>query len=137
LCHRAGSPFRFTVTADGQGPAKHDDFGMEHVDLVGQIDAEITSSRSRAGAFAANVAVVVGYQKAGKAGAIVASVAVVLPSLPIVLMAGKLPLRFRDHQLLKSAFHGLRPAVTGMFAYMPTRRASAKRPFPRIFTPAG
>lgn len=59
----------------------------------------------------------VGYQKAGAAGAIVASVAVVLSSLLIVLTAGKLLLRFRDHQLLKSAFHGLRPAVTGMVAY--------------------
>jgi len=69
------------------------------------------------GPFATNVAVAVGYNQAGLIGAVVALTASVLPSFFVILILGKLFLRFRDHQLLKSSFYGLRPALTGMIAF--------------------
>jgi len=69
------------------------------------------------GPIAANIAAAVGYQKAGPAGAVVAVTAVVLPSFLIILAAGKLLVRHREHPLTKSAFYGLRPVITGMIAW--------------------
>ncbi|TVY03291.1 chromate transporter [Cohnella terricola] len=69
------------------------------------------------GPIAANIAVAVGYHQAGIFGAIVASLAIILPSLILILAAGKLFFRFRDNALVKSSFFGLRPTVAGMIIY--------------------
>ncbi|MFB9276517.1 chromate transporter [Cohnella cellulosilytica] len=69
------------------------------------------------GPIATNIAVAVGYHQAGATGAVVASVAMILPSLALILAAGKLIMRYRDNRLVKSSFFGLRPTVAGMIVY--------------------
>ena len=69
------------------------------------------------GPIATNIAVAVGYHQAGPIGAVVASTAMILPSLALILAAGKLIMRYRDNQLVKSSFFGLRPTVAGMIVY--------------------
>jgi len=69
------------------------------------------------GPIATNIAVAVGYHQAGPIGAIVSSLAMILPSLALILAAGKLFMRYRDNELVKSSFMGLRPTVAGMIAY--------------------
>jgi len=69
------------------------------------------------GPIATNIAVAVGYRQAGWIGASVASLAVVLPSLVLILAVGKILLRLQDHRLMKSSFYGLRPVVAGMIVY--------------------
>jgi len=69
------------------------------------------------GPIATNIAVAVGYQQAGTVGAIVSSLAMILPSLALILLAGKLFFRYRDNELIKSSFFGLRPTVAGMIVY--------------------
>ncbi|WP_276357091.1 chromate transporter [Cohnella caldifontis] len=69
------------------------------------------------GPIATNIAVAVGHHQAGWLGATVAPIAVVLPSLILILAVGKVFQRLRDHSLMKSSFYGLRPVVAGMIAY--------------------
>ncbi|MFC4598459.1 chromate transporter [Cohnella hongkongensis] len=69
------------------------------------------------GPIATNIAVAVGYHQAGPIGAVVASLAMILPSLALILAAGKLLMRYRDNRLVKSSFFGLRPVVAGMIVY--------------------
>lgn len=69
------------------------------------------------GPIAANIAAAVGYRAAGLPGAVVASAAVVLPSLAIILAIGKIFSRFKEHELVKSSLYGLRPVVAGMIVY--------------------
>ncbi|XID90695.1 chromate transporter [Paenibacillaceae bacterium WGS1546] len=69
------------------------------------------------GPIATNIAIAVGYHQAGTIGAAVASLAMLLPSLALILAAGKLLIRYRNNDLVKSSFFGLRPVVAGMIVY--------------------
>ncbi|MFA9556781.1 chromate transporter [Evansella sp. AB-rgal1] len=69
------------------------------------------------GPIATNSATVVGYSVAGIPGAIVSSLAMTLPSLVIILVIAILFMRFNEHELVKSAFYGLRPIITSLIIY--------------------
>lgn len=69
------------------------------------------------GPIATNIAVAVGQQQAGWIGAAVASLAVVLPSLILILAVGTVFARLQDHPLMKSSFYGIRPVVAGMIVF--------------------
>ncbi|GKU76106.1 chromate transporter [Paenibacillus sp. L3-i20] len=69
------------------------------------------------GPIATNIAVAIGFQTAGPLGAITASFAMILPSLAIIVLVGKFFSRFRENELVKSSFLGLRPTIAGMIAY--------------------
>ncbi|BBI36708.1 chromate transporter [Cohnella abietis] len=69
------------------------------------------------GPIATNIAVAVGYREAGLLGASIASLAIVLPSLLLILAVGKLFLRLQENWLVKSSFYGLRPIIAGMIVY--------------------
>lgn len=69
------------------------------------------------GPIATNSAIFVGYSTAGLSGAIVSTLGMVLPSLSIILIIGTFFAKFSDNKIVKSAFYGLRPIVTGLIIY--------------------
>jgi len=69
------------------------------------------------GPIATNIAVAVGYHQDGWIGAIIASLAVVLPSLILILAIGRIFVRIHNQPLFKSTFYGVRPVVAGMIVY--------------------
>lgn len=70
------------------------------------------------GPIATNSAVFVGYHVAGVFGAVIATVAVSVPSLLIVILIGIFMARMnKEHSLMNQAFIGLRPVITALIAY--------------------
>ncbi|GIP31536.1 chromate transporter [Paenibacillus sp. J2TS4] len=69
------------------------------------------------GPIATNGAVYVGYHTAGLAGALAATLGMVLPSLLLIVIIASFFIRINEHKLVKSAFYGLRPIVAGLVAY--------------------
>ena len=77
----------------------------------------IAVSAMAPGPIATNTATIVGYKIIGYSGAVVACIAVTLPSVLLILIIGKLFFKFQDHPLVKAAFYGLRPTIIGVIAY--------------------
>lgn len=71
-------------------------------------------SESTPGPFAVNVATFIGAHTAGFAGAVCATLGVVLPSFLIILIISKGYQKFRDSHVVKGIMSGLRPAVVGL-----------------------
>ncbi|MGL5730731.1 MAG: chromate transporter [Bacteroidales bacterium] len=64
-----------------------------------------------------NSATYIGYQVTGSVwGAIVATLATVLPSFIIVILIARFFFAFRNNKWIKGAFEGIRPAAVGMIA---------------------
>ncbi len=79
----------------------------EFVDIVGV--AEMTP-----GPIAVNAATFVGYRSAGVAGALIATAAVVLPSLISVLIVAKVWEKYKSSRGVQGMFAGIRPVVAGL-----------------------
>ena len=79
----------------------------EFVDIVGI--AEMTP-----GPIAVNAATFIGYRVAGLAGALLATSAVVLPSLISVLIVSRFWARYKSSQGVQAVFAGIRPVVAGL-----------------------
>ncbi|MEI7026299.1 chromate transporter [Paenibacillus sp. y28] len=75
------------------------------------------------GPVATNSAIFVGYHTAGTLGAIISTIGIILPSLLIVVLAAAFFYKVHHHKLVKSAFYGLRPIITGMIVYAAIRFA--------------
>jgi len=75
------------------------------------------------GPIATNSAIVVGYKTAGWAGATASALGMVLPSLIIILVVASFFYRINQNRLVKSAFYGLRPIITGFIVYAALRFA--------------
>lgn len=73
-------------------------------------------SESTPGAIGVNMASYVGYITAGVPGSIVATLALVSPSVIIIIIVARFLKKFRQNELVQSAFYGLRPASTGLIA---------------------
>lgn len=84
---------------------------------AGQLADIVAVAGMSPGPIATNIAVAVGYQEAGWLGAVLAALAVVLPSFALILAAGKLFFRYREHPRVAAAFYGLRAVVVGLIAY--------------------
>lgn len=80
---------------------------QEFVDVVGI--AEMTP-----GPIAVNAATFVGYRSAGVVGGLIATTAVVLPSLLSVLLVSKFWEKYKSSQGVQSVFAGIRPVVAGL-----------------------
>lgn len=79
----------------------------EFVDIVGI--AEMTP-----GPIAVNAATFVGYRSAGIGGALLATSAVVLPSLISVFIISRVWERYKTSQMVQDMFKGIRPVVVGL-----------------------
>lgn len=69
------------------------------------------------GPIATNSAIFVGYKAAGISGAFISALGMVLPSLIIIFIMAAFFYRFNQYRLVKSAFYGLRPIITGLIIY--------------------
>lgn len=76
----------------------------------------VAVSESTPGALGANMATYVGYTTAGVPGALVATFALVLPSLIIIMLIAAFLRHYMDKPLVSHVFSMLRPAVTGLIA---------------------
>lgn len=76
----------------------------------------IAVSESTPGAIGINMATYVGYTTAGLAGAVVATLGLVAPSIIIIIIIAGFLQKFRQSRLVDDAFHGLRPASTALIA---------------------
>ena len=79
-----------------------------------QLADMLAISESTPGPIGINMATYVGYATAGIPGGIVATLAIVMPSLIIVLIIARLLSKFKDNAIVESAFYGLRPAAVGL-----------------------
>ena len=76
----------------------------------------VAVSESTPGPIGINMATYVGFTLRGVPGALVASVAMVLPSCVNALLVARALQKYRENPLVNSAFYGLRPAVCGLIA---------------------
>ncbi len=74
----------------------------------------IAVAESTPGSFAINVATFVGVTQAGILGGVIATFAVVLPSLVIVMIIAKMFARFKNNRLVQYGLWGVRPVVSGL-----------------------
>lgn len=74
----------------------------------------IAISQSTPGPIAINMATFTGYQVAGVTGALLSSVAVVLPGMGLMIFLAAFFYHFYDRPLAQAIFRGLRPAVVGL-----------------------
>ena len=74
----------------------------------------IAVSESTPGPFAVNISTYVGKEMAGMAGALCATLGVVLPSFIIILIVAKCFEKFNKSRVVKGCMAGLKPAVVGM-----------------------
>lgn len=76
----------------------------------------IAISESTPGPIGVNMATYAGYHAGGVLGGIIATIALVLPSIIIIIYVAKFLGKFNENKYVQSAFYGLRPAVTALIA---------------------
>ncbi|OKL37484.1 chromate transporter [Domibacillus mangrovi] len=69
------------------------------------------------GAIAINSATFIGYRIAGVAGALAATIGVMIPTFVIVVCLSIFYLYFQDHPKVEAAFEGIRPAVVALIVF--------------------
>ncbi len=76
----------------------------------------VAVAESTPGPIGVNAATFAGYSAAGVAGALTASIALVLPSFIIISIIARMLEKFRTNPYVDHAFMGLRPGVSGLIA---------------------
>jgi chromate transporter len=76
----------------------------------------IAISESTPGAIGVNMATYTGFQCAGIAGGIIATLGLVCPSVIVILIIARMLQAFKENKIVQSVFSGLRPAATGLIA---------------------
>ena len=76
----------------------------------------IAVSESTPGPIGVNMATYAGYTAGGLSGALCATVGLVLPSIIVIIIVAGFLDKFSENPYVKSAFYGLRPAVTALIA---------------------
>ena len=77
----------------------------------------IAVSESTPGPIGVNMATYVGFETAGIAGALVATIGLVMPSVIIIMIISCLLARFSENPVVKTVFRYLRPAVIGLLLF--------------------
>ena len=81
-----------------------------------QIADMLAISESTPGPIGINMATYTGFTVSGVAGAITATLGIIMPGIVIVLLIAAVLDRFRHNRYVESAFYGLRPASTALIA---------------------
>ena len=76
----------------------------------------IAVSESTPGPMGVNMATYVGFQTAGPAGAVLATLGLVTPSIIVILIIAGFLQKFRQSRTVDGVFRGLRPASTALIA---------------------
>ena len=74
----------------------------------------IAISESTPGPMGVNMATYVGFNCFGVLGSLVGPLALVFPSVVIIVIISKILNKFKESKLVKDVFYGLRPASTGL-----------------------
>lgn len=82
----------------------------------GQLADMIAVSESTPGPIGVNMATYVGFTTAGFLGGLIATLALVTPSVIIIVIISYFLKAFRENKYVDAAFYGLRPASTGLIA---------------------
>ena len=82
----------------------------------GQLADMIAVSESTPGPIGVNMATYVGFTTAGLWGGLIATLALVTPSVIIIVIISYFLKAFRENKYVDAAFYGLRPASTGLIA---------------------
>ena len=82
----------------------------------GEFSDIVAISQMTPGPIAINSATYIGYEVAGLWGSVVATVAVCLPALTIMMLITRFFLRLRDNRYVQGVVKGMRPVVVGMIA---------------------
>jgi chromate transporter len=95
----------------------HSEVVVSHQWLTNSEFSDIVAiSQMTPGPIAINSATYIGYEVAGFWGSVVATVAVSLPALTLMLLITIFFLRLRDNRYVKGIVAGMRPVVIGMIA---------------------
>ena len=70
------------------------------------------------GPIATKMAIYIGYQVGGAAGAVAGLVGVLLPSTVLILTLSAVLVKYAEHPRVAGALHAVRPVVVGMLAYV-------------------
>lgn len=84
---------------------------------TGQLTDLVAVSAMAPGPIATNTAAIVGFKLDSILGALVATLALTVPSLLVIIFVGKLFVKYQNHRNVKAAFYGLRPAIIGIIIY--------------------
>ncbi|GAU76973.1 chromate transporter [Fusibacter sp. 3D3] len=76
----------------------------------------IAIAQSTPGPIAINMATFIGYQQYGITGALLASIAVILPAFLMALIVARFLNHFNEHPVVKATLIGLKAAVIGLLA---------------------
>ena len=76
----------------------------------------VAVSESTPGPIGVNMATYVGFVTGGIPGAVVATVALVTPSVIVILLIARVLKAFRENQYVDAGFYGLRPCSIGLIA---------------------
>ena len=82
----------------------------------GEFSDIVAISQMTPGPIAINSATYIGYEVAGVWGSVVATVAVCLPALTLMMLITRFFLRLRNNRFMAGAIAGMRPVVIGMIA---------------------
>lgn len=88
-------------------------FGLMSADEFSNL---VAISQVTPGPIAVNAATYVGYNCAGFAGALAATLGVALPSFLLVTLVFFFVTKFKESRLVKGAFDGIRPVTVGLIA---------------------
>lgn len=83
---------------------------------VSDISNLVAISESTPGPLGINMATYVGFLRSGVAGAVTASLGLVVPSIIIIVVIAKFLSKFKDSKIVKDVFYGLRAASTALIA---------------------
>ena len=76
----------------------------------------VAVSESTPGPIGVNMATYVGFTTAGVAGAVIATLGLVTPSVIVILIVARILHQFRQNRYVDAAFYGLRPCSVGLIA---------------------
>ena len=110
--------FKIGLFAIGGGPATIP-FLMELSEKTGWYTMEeltnmIAISESTPGPVGLNMATYVGFKTLGPFGGLTSTIGLTVPSVAVIILVAKFLNDFDENPYVKSAFFGIRPAVTGL-----------------------
>ena len=80
----------------------------------GDVADMIAISESTPGPMGVNMATYVGFTSFGILGAVVGPLALVFPSIMVIVLISQFLNKFKESQMVQDVFYGLRPASTGL-----------------------
>ena len=94
------------------------DMSARHPDWfsTAQLADMVAVSESTPGPIGVNMATYVGFETGGIAGAVIATLGLVTPSIIVILIVARMLKAFRGNKTVDAVFYGLRPCSVGLIA---------------------